>query len=331
MSRQALALGAAAALVAAVWGLAHAAPRRERPAARAPSPFEPHWQDGKAELDGYRYTVVRYGQERTGQALMIFVTEPFSKQKHVKVDDPSRNPGDTFEALKLNFVRDFQTGIYDYNTMVSVFASSRDFSPVKITFSAMEWCGSVYEELNFDGSAVSDMLRSYFEGESRTGRFPDRRGGIAEDNLFILLRSLRGSDFLRPGERRSTPFLPSAFYRRLGHAQTAWIRAEIERLAQTERLATPAGAFETDVYVVRPSDGRTGRFWVERAYPHRIVRWAWTPPAAARGRMGRDGCDSGELSGSKRLPYWTLNAEGGEANLKDLGLRPGAPGPHSQP
>ena len=38
--------------------------------------FESHWQDGKAELDGYRYNVTRYGQPRHGTAVMVFVTEP---------------------------------------------------------------------------------------------------------------------------------------------------------------------------------------------------------------------------------------------------------------
>ena len=69
---------------------------------------------------------------------MIFVTEPFSDSKRVKVDDPRRDPPDTFEVLKLNLVRDFQTGIYDYNTMTSVIVRSDDFEPVKVTFSSDE-------------------------------------------------------------------------------------------------------------------------------------------------------------------------------------------------
>src|SRR5262245_28457042 len=128
----------------------------------AASAFEPHWQDGRAEIDGYRYTVIRYGAERSGQAVLIYVTEPFSERRHVKVDDPRGNPSDTFEALKLNLVRDFQTGIYDYNTTTSLFTRSRDFSPVKIAFSSMEWCGVVYEELSFERTSTLQMLRSYF-------------------------------------------------------------------------------------------------------------------------------------------------------------------------
>src|SRR5438093_9924338 len=86
--------------------------------------FDTRWRDGKAELNGYRLTVERYGRPRVGRGVLIYVTESFSLTRHVKVDDPSKNPVDTFGALKLNFVRHFQTGIYDYSTMVSLFTRS---------------------------------------------------------------------------------------------------------------------------------------------------------------------------------------------------------------
>src|ERR1043166_6066798 len=85
--------------------------------AAADPEFDSYWHDGKAELDGYKFTISRYGQERKGQGVLVYVTEPFSESKRVKVDDPSKNAADAFEAFKLNAVRDFQTGIYDYNTM----------------------------------------------------------------------------------------------------------------------------------------------------------------------------------------------------------------------
>ncbi len=128
--------------------------------------FGSYWHDGKAELDGYRLRVLRYGHPRRGRAVLVYVTEPFSASKHVKVDDASKNPADTFDALKLNFVRRFQTGIYDYHTMVSLFTRSSDFSPVKITFTSAEWCGQVYEQLEFVGTRVPERFDSYFENES---------------------------------------------------------------------------------------------------------------------------------------------------------------------
>ncbi len=287
--------------------------------------FESHWQDGKAELDGYRYTVTRYGQPREGTAVMIFVTEPFSDRKRVKVDDPNANPTDTFEALKLNFVRDFQTGIYDYNTMSSLFVRSRDFSPVKISFSSAEWCGHVYEEMLFQGARIADRYSSYFEDESGSREIDLREMGLAEEELFIRLRGLRG-DWLKPGERRRVPFLASAFYRRLAHAPLTWAEATIERGRKTETIAVPAGRFATSVTTVTVPGARQGRFWIEEAYPHRVVRWEWKAAAgsAAGGtrRSAAEALDAGELTGSTRVAYWRLHGVGDEAYLKQLGVAP---------
>lgn len=280
--------------------------------------FGSYWHDGKAELDGYRIVVHRYGHPRVGRGVAIYVTEPFSASKHVKLDDYRKNPGDVLDVLKLNLVRDFQTGIYDYHTMVSLFVKTADFTPVKLAFTSAEWCGQVYEELNFDGSKVSERFASYFENESSSSTSDVPRGGVIEDNLFVLLRGLRGA-WLAPGEKRQVSYLAGSFWRRLAHRRFAWSTATIERLRAGETVRVPAGSFATDVYVVRAADGRVGRFFIERAYPHRVVRWAWTAPAAAS--LG--GTDSGELTGSARLEYWRLHDPGDESYLKALGLGPG--------
>ena len=297
--------------------------------------FESHWQDGKAELDGYRYSVTRYGQLRQGTAVMVFVTEPFSEAKRVKVDNPAANPKDTFEALKLNFVRDFQTGIYDYNTMTSVFVRSRDFSPAKISFSSAEWCGHVYEEMLFGPREIADRYTSYFEDESADRRLnltvkATGTKGMAEEELFVLLRDLR-AEWLKPGEKRTVPFLASAFYRRLAHSPMLWNEAVIERSRGAGSVRVPAGTFETSVYTVSVAGVRDGKFWIEQAYPHRIIRWEWTPAAKRTGGEGGhwspgEALDSGELTGSARLSYWRLHNLGDEKYLKDLGLTAGPGG-----
>lgn len=254
---------------------------------------------------------------------MITVTEPFSAAKRVKANDPSQNPADTFEALKLNLVRSFQTGIYDYHTMISLFVRSRDFSTVKVAFSCSEWCGQVYEEQAFGPRAVSGFLRSYFEDESGPINLPMRPGGIAEDDLFLLLRGLRG-DYLPAGRSRSVPILQSPFATRLTHRPAGWVAAEIARSREPVRVSVPAGYFPAILYLVRLENGRSGRFWIEEAYPHRILKWSWTAPREARGMAG-DGVDEGELERSTRLPYWQLNGPGGERYLRGMGLRPLTP------
>ena len=292
---------------------------RSAPPETATPTFQSQWEDGKAELDGYRYEVTRYGERRTGRCVMVFVTEPFSESLRVKVDDPSKHPGDVFEALKLNFVREFQTGIYHYNTMVSVYARSADFAPAKIVLSSAEWCGSVYEEQIFRSGFVANAVRSYFEGESGADTLDAPRDGIAEDDLYILLRGLRGP-YLEAGGRRTIPLLPSPFHARLTHRPVAWTTAEIGRARDSERLLVPAGSFRADRYTIRVADGREGRVWIERSAPHRIVKWAWTAPPHPGTAMAGDATDQGELAGSARLAYWKLHGRGDERYLRELGL-----------
>jgi hypothetical protein len=298
------------------------------------SEFNAWWHDGKAELDGYRYTVTRYGQSRRGQAVAVYVTEPFSRSKNVKVDDASRNPRDTFDALKLNLVRDFQTGIYDYNTMTSLFVRRADFEPVKASFVSTEWCGNVYEELSIQPGLVSQRVSSYFENESAAREERRPKGGMLEEELFVRLRGLNG-DYLRAGESATVPMLASAFKRRLTHAPLAWTDARIERLAAPREISVPAGRFRVMVYTVSTGNGHEGLFLVESTYPHRIVRWEWKQATRQKEASGRslrvrdvdvkvrpEGNDAGELLGSQRLEYWKLHGEGDERYLAKLGLKP---------
>jgi hypothetical protein len=269
--------------------------------------FDSHWHDGLAELDGYRLVVSRYGEERAGTAVMIFVTEPFSESKRVKEERPPQNPRDTIDVLKLNLVRDFQTGVYDYNTMVSVFVRTSTFEPVKASFSSAEWCGHVYAEVTFQPRQIRGTYASYFEDESGPIVLERPKGGITEDELFIALRGLR-QDFLPPGQQRTVAYLPGLFFTRLSHEPLRWTQAVIKRDAAPQKITVPAGTFATMLYDVRIGDGRTGGFWIETEYPHRIVKWSLPPDV------------SGELTGSKRLAYWKLHGEGDEKHLQDLGL-----------
>ena len=300
-------LGPAPAQAAPVTVNASAAQARAAVASAGEPDFSAYWHDGKAEIDGYRLTVNRYGEPREGTAVAIYVTEPFSESKRVKVNDPAQDPKDTFDVLKLNLVRDFQTGIYDYNTMVSVFLRSGDFTPVKITFSSAEWCGHVYEELLFGTSGITGHYYSYFEDESGPRRLENAKNGVVEDNLFILLRGLRG-DFIGPGKTRKVKLLPSVYYGRLSHKPLEWEDADISRRSGVEKVEVPAGKFDAIVYEIKTSSGRAGKFFVEKAYPHRILRWEMPPDV------------SGELTGSTRLEYWKLNKKGDESYLKEIGL-----------
>jgi len=269
--------------------------------------FDSHWRDGQAELDGYRLVISRYGQDRTGTAVMIFVTEPFSESKRVKEERPPSDPKDIIDVLKLNLVRDFQTGIYDYNTMVSVFVRTATMEPVKVSFSSAEWCGHVYSEMIIQPKEIRGSYFSYFEDESGPIALGRPAGGMMEDELFVALRGLR-QEFLAPGESRAVPYLPGVLFSRLSHHSLEWTQATITRAGAPESVTVSAGSFTVVRYDVHVADGRAGVFLIEAAYPHRIIKWSLPPDV------------SGELAGSKRLAYWKLHGEGDEKYLRDIGL-----------
>ena len=102
------------------------APLEEARASQSPTnsqskEFWAHWSDGKAELAGYTIETSRYGEKRVGHAVAIFVTETLDHESRVKTNKPQ--DGSHYPVMKLNLTRDFQTGIYDYNTMLSAFVT----------------------------------------------------------------------------------------------------------------------------------------------------------------------------------------------------------------
>ena len=183
----------------------------------------------------------------------------------------------------------------------------KDLDLLKVSFSSAEWCGHVYSEAVVDGDRIVIETNSYFEGESGTQTVDRPERGVTGEELFILLRGLKGP-FLEPGAQITMPFLPSAFRQRLAHLPAQWTEATLRRGSESKKTAVPAGEFEVIVYDVEIADGREGRFEIEAAWPHRIVRWSLAPDV------------EGVLRGSLRSAYWEQNREGDEARLRELGL-----------
>jgi hypothetical protein len=271
--------------------------------------FWSHWGDGKAELNGYALKQPRYGALRSGTSILIFVTEDFSDSLRVKVEAGEHPASDVYPVLKLNAVRAFPTGIYDYNVMTSAFLRIAPGWPVaKVSFSSQEWCGQVWHQIVPRDGKLAGLFHSYFDGEADgadTLAYP--RDGILEDALPVVLRGWNGV-YLKPGESRAVPFLPSLLWSRLNHRRLAWTTARIARAPGGSAVTVPAGRFDVTTYTVETADGRRLGFAIESASPHRVVR-----------QTGPDG-EELALKGSTRLAYWRLNAPGGEQHLKELGL-----------
>lgn len=284
------------------------------------SPYGPEfwklWGDGQAELAGYTLRAPRYGHLREGTAVTIFVTEPFSNEARVKAD-PGKHPDtDVFPVIKLNLMEDFPTGIYDYNVMTSVFVALQAVNgrpagrSTKISFTAQEWCGHVYQQLLFDQQRVRSTLHSYFDGEGDEQRdLPAPREGIAEDELLFWARGI-AEPKLQPGQARSLPLLPSLKRARFAHRPIGWGEVRLSRAVGTETVTVPAGQFEADVYTAEMPGGLRRDFYVETAFPHRVLKWT-----------SSDG-ENAELLNSVRAKYWELNGPDGAARLRELGLQP---------
>ena len=273
--------------------------------------FWTHWGDGRAELSGYRLRQPRYGSARPGTAVLIYVTEDFSDSLRVKADPGKHPAADVYPVMKLNAVRDFQTGIYDYNVMTSVFARVAAGWPVaKVSFSSQEWCGHVWHQLVPRGNAVSGLSHSYFDGEADgSEKLALPAGGVMEDALPILVRGGAG-ELLPRGGSRDVPFLPSLLHARLQHKPLAWGRAAIRLAAEPSVVEVPAGRFDVWTWTVTPAGAPTTTYQVEVAPPHRLIRWS------------ADDGEVAEMLGSDRLAYWKLNGPDGQEHLKKLGLTP---------
>ncbi|MEN0064476.1 MAG: hypothetical protein AAGA48_20175 [Myxococcota bacterium] len=272
------------------------------------SGFWDQWGDGKAELSAYRLTTPRYGQSRKGRVTLVFVTERFTEGQRVKSD--GGHP-DEYPVLKVNEIRDFQTGIYDYNVMTSTFlrldGGAAWGEPVKVSMSMQEWCGHVYEHLLPGSNGLAWTQHSYFDGEGDREQDLGRRSdGVLTDALPALVRGLV-QPALKPGETRTLDGLSTLMAGRLRHRAPSWSPLEITVATQIRTQATPSGNFEVRD-VVTQHEGMQTTWWVEVASPHRLVGWESTHGERA------------ELIGSERLPYWMMSGEGNEKALPQLGL-----------
>lgn len=283
------------------------------PLARADDRFDAYWNQGKGEITRYALTQARYGERHEGDAVLIFVTEPFSRARQVKLDDWAGAGRDRVDVLKLNFTKKFLTGIYPYSLMLSVFTPldpAANPRTLKTTMSGQEWCGQVFTQLNLRNGRYHLRGFSYFESDGDEDRTVP--AAFLEDELWTRLRldpsSLPSGDF---------PALPGAFANRLLHQPLA------VRPARGEFLA-PAGAPETARFgntTVRAyrlayldGDRRELTVYFEPEFPHRIAGWdeSWQPARGDRAQR-----TEATRTASLLTPYW------GQHDNADRPLRAG--------
>lgn len=259
--------------------------------------FGAYWYQGLAEITTYDLEQARYGEVHPGEAALIYVTEPFLEGPHVKADDPDADGAVT--VLKLNATRTFNTGIYPYSMMTSVFAPVGGGGALKVTTSAQEWCGHTFTQLNRTPDGYRMRLFSYFEQEADQDRaLPAVR---LEDDLWVQLRL--DPDALPTGE---LTLVPGTFFQRFSHRPL-----EPERAAAT--LTDSAGL--RTFTLTYPDLDRTLAITFAAAFPHTVERWAET-----RRSRGEELTTTATRRERRMLPYWQLNRREHAAYRDSLGL-----------
>ncbi|SFT87017.1 hypothetical protein SAMN04489724_2457 [Algoriphagus locisalis] len=263
--------------------------------------FASHWYQGKAEINVFDLKQMRYGEEREGNAVMIFVTEDFSKRKQVKVDDPSAAGKGAIKVMKLNMTRDFVTGVYPYHTMLSVFTPVYDdINSPKITASMTEWCGQSFAQFNWKNNKYQINLFSYFEAE---GDQELSISAMAEDEIFNLIRL--NPELLPTGH---TKLIPSLIFNRFTH-----IPLDSESAVISKRKS---GGNQAEVEVIYSEIGRKLLIKYVDAFPHEIISWQET-------QSKEDGTEEVTIAVRKKvqmMEYWQKNGLQDESLRKSLGL-----------
>ena len=262
-----------------------------------------YWFQGKAEISSFDLTQYRYGEARGGEAVLIFVTEDFSRKKQVKLDNPEASSSDKISVLKMNQTRDFVTGIYPYHMMLSAFTPTKEQSQgLKFTASSQEWCGHTFTQLNLKSSdSYSGKIFSYFEKE---GDDTFTFSGMAEDDLWNLIR-------IDPKQipTGSVQMMPSLFYQRFTHQEFKTEEAFIRVLDISDN--------RSQMELTYASGSRMLKIEFEKVFPYQIMAWEEIQTKSD----GTKEISKATRKGLKIVDYWTKNKVEDEFLSKELNLR----------
>jgi hypothetical protein len=258
--------------------------------------FKSYWFDGTAELSSYQLTQSRYGAPREGHAVLIYVTEDFLVKEQVKANKKSKA---SQMVLKLNRTKKFNTGIYPYSIMSSVFTQLGQTKPLaKITTSVQEWCGQAYTQLNRK-EKLKISSHSYFEGEADQDL--SLRDTLTEDELWNWIRT-------QPNQlpMGTMEIIPSLEFIRLKH--------------KTIKAYNAVGSLETspDFYTYQLTYSELNRqlsISFSKELPHQILGWE------EKDLKNPEQITTAKRIKSLKLSYWTLNRLGDERFRDSLGLK----------
>ncbi|MCF4101459.1 septum formation inhibitor Maf [Gillisia sp. M10.2A] len=216
--------------------------------------FKNYWFSGEAEITSYQLNQSRYGENRTGTAVLIYVTEDFLKDQQVKASGINKS---NIPVIKLNSTKKFTTGIYPYSIMQSVFSPLEGNShAIKTSTSVQEWCGHAYTQIN-NRNEFEVSSHSYFENEADQGF--SLAPSYLENEIWTLLKI--DPNLLPTGEIQMIPSLESI---RLNHFQIKAYLTEAE-FYQDGKL----GVYK----LYYPELKRSLSIYYQTSFPFKIEKW----------------------------------------------------------
>ena len=272
--------------------------------------FKSYWYSGQAEITRYALEQARYGEIHKGDAVLIFVTEDFLSDKQVKYEFGDNKTA--ISILKLNFTRKFNTGIYPYSIMSSIFTpvDTRKYPTLKVTSSSQEWCGHTFMQLNNKSGKINVQLRSYFQAEGDQDFQLDSQ--LLEDEIWTKIRLAPAS--LPTGEIK---IIPGAQFARLRHIV---LKVE-DALASLHTTSAPQlSEKKIQVYMLQYKNlERSLTIKFEKNFPYQILAWEESYP----GGFGPDTrilTTRAVKTHSIKTDYWTKNKVSDSHLREELGL-----------
>jgi len=214
-------------------------------------------------------------------------------------------------VLKLNMLKKFETGIYDYSIMTSVFTPidyRKQPYTLKVSFSSQDWCGQVFGQLNLRNRTLEYQWRSYFESEG------DEEGTVEatyfEEDIWTRIRL--EPQTLPLGE---VELIPSQEYLRLNHRPFKAYKAKGDL-----SLLVTDNKTGKEYYVYRlhfPELARTVTWRCESTFPYSIV----SMEEEIKNRDGQIETTAVKLRETIKSSYWNLNGTEHSRMRDSLGVK----------
>ena len=271
------------------------------------SDFHSYWYNYGAEITRFELEQSRYGETHPGHAVLIFVTEPFLPDIHVKSDYESSRKR-SIPTLKLNFIKRFNAGIYDYSMMKSVFTPipTEDLQyskTLKVSMTRQDWCGHVYLQYNLEGDHYNVKQYSYFEKEvDKAITIPSVH---LEDEIWTRIRI--APETLPIGDVK---MIPGSFFTTLRMIEPGAENA-FAKLTNAQEVDMGDVSLYTVTY---PSLQRTLSIRFNRNFPYDILSWSESYPSGS-GKDAKVLTTKAHRTHTVMTDYWNKNS------VKDLELR----------